>query len=182
MLWKLCTPIVWPFILHNFIWLPNFIKSHGPWLDVSHLLWIVVFRIRASPGMGWIGLSEYGRWRGRDGSTCPWLPNTLAVHTGKTRQRRKKKQKVSPHVDRMNVARSGYSFLSSLPCCISNSSSSKTSSSSSSQPSFYFGCSYSSSFLLWFCCRCTMHPWQVWFNAARQRIQEEVDEDEQILG
>jgi hypothetical protein len=27
-----------------------------------------------------------------------------------------------------------------------------------------------------------MHPWRVWFNAARQRMQEEADEDEQILG
>ena len=27
-----------------------------------------------------------------------------------------------------------------------------------------------------------MHPWRVWFNVARQHIQEEADEDEQVLG
>jgi hypothetical protein len=27
-----------------------------------------------------------------------------------------------------------------------------------------------------------MHPWRVRFNAARQRMQEEADEDEEILG
>jgi hypothetical protein len=32
--------------------------------------------LRASPRMGSIWHSEHGRWRGHDGTTCPWLPDT----------------------------------------------------------------------------------------------------------